>query len=515
MSCQAYDTAFRQSEQQISASLITNKFKLGPNAYWGRVPDAGMFPLNSGTSIKKIRLNRIGFGTHENGWINVVDTGCANNLCSNPPAETIGHGTKESFYGLQKFMLATDPICLALLPFRQMPEKELAHFEQHLQMMTRYTWDEYMRFNYINTSTNKFVAMVSDAAISGDLDTCDTLERSCAPQIRSNDGFVFWNRPATGGVPVLDSSLPIDERYISVNIPVSKIPNITELSGDLLETAAINLDYEDDSRPFIDEGIDLMEVNVPDVRVMRRLIQLERMQESDCSPLVAYQGKDLSLRLGIKKVIREMFGLRRDYHGMKFYPDDLYNSTLEDADYDANDPATWPRFRRVFAYVPQQGANGTMDYVVNPYFLNAPFGISTIFTKAVMSFRHHPEAQNYGSATKGELARNYAGTAKWKNEYDKICNPNQEIGNWELHFGGGIEPERPELGNVFFHRIDHSISLKGNKCPISLLGCGPYGITNDCFTELVTGEASLGLTAGDRGANVVSVMNSMSQGFFM
>jgi hypothetical protein len=59
MSCAKYDTAFRAAEQQISDDLVSKKFRLGQNAYWGRVPDEGMFPEKSGTSIKKIRLIQI------------------------------------------------------------------------------------------------------------------------------------------------------------------------------------------------------------------------------------------------------------------------------------------------------------------------------------------------------------------------------------------------------------------------------------------------------------------------
>lgn len=508
MNPKQYDKAFRDSEQQISESLVEKKFRLGQNAYWGRVRDEGMFPTNSGTRIKKIKLSRIGFGQMTNGWQDVEDNGCFSNVCAEPEAEVISHGSEEYFYGLQRFKVATDSICLSMLPFRQMPEKELAHFEAHLKMMSRYFWDEYQRTRYIHTCENKYVAMISDDVFANDAITaCNTLETNCAPYIEDNNGFIFWNR-GPGGVTVLNASYPIDERYVSVNVPVDKIRNITELSGDLLETAGINLEFEDENMPLLDEGIGLLDVVVPDVKVARRLVQLERIQESECLPSVMYPGKDLSRNLGIKRIIREQFGIRRDLHGMKFYPDNAYNAGLDP--YDPTAPATWPRFVRVLAYVPKQNPNGTMNYVVNKYFLHAPFGISVIFTPTVMGMRHHPEAQNYGSATKGELARNYAGTAKWINKYDKVTNPKEEIGHWELHFGAGIEPDRPELGNAFFHRIDHSITLSGVKCNVPILGCHNTGITTDCFTNIQTGEAALGVELGDRGANTVAQRNLWS-----
>lgn len=501
MSCKAYDTAFRQAEQQISDDIVEKKFILGINAYWGRVRDEGMFPLKSGTSIKKIRLSRIGFGAMQTGWRKVEDNGCFSNICSEPDAEVISHGSEESFYSLETFKVATDDICLALLPFRQMAEKELSHFETHLKMMSQYFWNEYLRSRYIHTCENKYVAMVSDAALGGSVgDVCDTLERACAPYIEDTDGFIFWNRGTAG--PVLDTAYPIDERYVSVKVPLTSIRNISELSGDLLEHAGIHLELEDENMPLLDQGISLLDVIVPDIKVARRLTQLERVQESECLPSVMYAGKDLGRNLGIKRIIREQFGIRRDLHGMKFYPDNAYNSGLDP--FDPLAPATWPRFVRVLAYVPVRNANDTIRYAPNKFFTNAPFGISVIFTPTVMGMRHHPEAQSYGSARAGETARNYAGTATWVNEYDKKCNPKREIGHWELHFGAGIEPDRPENGNAFFHRIDHAISLSAVRCPIPLQGCEDGGITNYCYSSIQAGEAALGFAVGDRGANLVS-----------
>lgn len=498
-----YDTAFRSAEQQISNDIVEKKFKLGQNSYWGHVRDEGMFPLKSGTRIKKIRLSRIGFGEMTTGWRNVEDNGCFSNVCSEPDAEVISHGSEESFYSLETFKISTDDICLALLPFRQMAERELSHFEAHLKLMSQYFWNEYLRSRYIHTSENKYVAMVNDSALaSGDI--CDTLERNCSPHIEDSDGFMFMNRGENG--PVFDSTLPIDERYVVVKIPVSKIPNISELSADLLDIASQNLEFEDENKPWLNDGIELFDVIVPDPKVARRLAQLERIQESECMPNVMFSGKELGRNLGIKRVIRESYGIRRDVHGMKFYPDNDYNAGL--SAFSPADPETWPRFVRVFAYKPQRNANGTIKYVPNKAFQFAPFGISVIFTTTVMGMRHHPDAQSIGTAKVGETARNYAGNAVWVNEYDKKCNPKREIGHWELHFGAGIEPDRPELGNVFFHRLDHSVSLSAVPCNIPILGCNDGGMTPYCYSSVQSGEAALGVSLGDRGANMVAVDNS-------
>jgi hypothetical protein len=503
-SCRKFDTAFREAEQQISDDIVEKKFKLGVNAYWGRVRDNGMFPTRSGTRIKKIRLSRIGFGQMETGWTTVEDNGCFSNLCEEPPAEVLSHGSEDSYYGLEKFKIATDEICLSLLWARQMPERELAHFENHLKIAAQYFWNEWLRSRYINIVEKKFVALVSDNAIAVGGDICDTLESGCAPYIDGNNGFVMWNR-GPGNMPIIDPLYPVDERYVSVNVPLNKVPNISELSGDLIEQAAIDLELDDENMPMLDEGIDLLDVIVPDIRMLRRLVQLERQQEAECMPTVMYDGKDLSRRLGIKRVIREQFGIRRDVHGMKFYPDDVYNATL--AAYNPNSPTTWPRFKRVFAYYPKANPNGTVKYVPNPYFTRAPFGISVIFTPTVMGMLHHPEAESYGTAKVGEEAIEYAGNAVWVNEYDKKCNPKRDRGHWELHFGAGIEPDRPENGSAFFHRIDHKISLSGVNCPIPILGCVDSYVSPYCYESI--GGTETGIAPGDRGANLADNLNGV------
>lgn len=520
MSCEKYDTAFRNAEQQISADIIEKKYKLGVNIYWGHITDGGRFPTKSGTRIKKVRLSRIGYGQMTTGWTYLQDDGCFSNACAEPDAEVISHGSTESFYTLERFKVATSPICLALIPFRQMGDREMAHFEASMKNMTQYFWNEYLRSRYIYWCENKYLSLVPASVFSGTdgetligegADVCDTLVRKCTPAIDPG-GFIFWHRGANA--PVLDSSFPIDERFISANVPPSQIHRISELSADIVEAAIINLQFEDENMPFIDQGIALMDVVVPDVKVARRLAQLERIQESECMPQVMFAGKELGRNLGIKRIIREMFSVRVDQHGMKFYPDAQYNGALTDAAYDPENPATWPRFQRVFAYRPKVNANGTVGYVVNKEFLQAPFGISVVFTKTVMQMLHHPEAQSYGSAKVGENAREYGGEAKWVNEYDKKCNPKREIGHWELHFGAGIEPDRPENGHAFFHRIDHSISLSAVFCPVPLLTCRGDDMTNFCYNTLVDTEgADFGISGSTRGANTVSVMNS--QKFFI
>lgn len=502
--CAAYDTAFRAAEQQISKDLIKDKNKLAFNGYWGRVKDNGPFPRNSGTRIKKIRLSSMGFNQGDVGWENIEDNGCMTNVCAMPLSEEVTHGSSDSYYSLERFRMATQPICLAMLPFREMPEEEILHMESQLHELVRYNWDDWLRTRYTNMVENKQVGFVSAQFLS-ETDPCALLDAQCHADITS-DAFLFWNRGANNQ-PVLDSTFPMDERYVSVNVFYSSQQNlqdnimrISELSGDWIETACMNLQYENANMPFFDEKIPLMDLVTADVRVARRMIQAERRQESECVPLVAYQGEKLSLSLGITHVIRDYIGMRWDRFAQRFYPDYAYNSAL--TSYSATDPATWPRFRRVYPFMMATNPNGTKKSVPNPDYLKSPFGISNIFSPMVMGMRSHPVAQSVGSARVGSPIRDYAGEVRWRNEYDKQCNHNLEIGFWEVNFGAGAEPHRPENGFSFFHRIDTSVKMTGVRCAPERQGCGPVPTTMDCYDTILSGET--GTPGVTRGANLVS-----------
>ena len=396
MSCAAYDTAFRNAEQQLSDDIVVKKWKMGANAFWGHIKDLGEFPKHSGTQIKKIRLTRQGFGEMEYGWQTVQSDGCFTNVCSDLPAEQLFHGSTESYFSLERFRVSSVPICLADLVFRQMPGKELAGVEEHLKKATWYFWNEWLRSRYVFTCRNKYLARLPLSAFNPGAEACDMLTVSCNPDI-TPDGFVFWFRGPTGPTLTNNGAYSIDERYLSVAVPKDQLHTISEITGDFLEEAVVGLEYEDEAMPWADEGLPLYDVLIPDSKMAARLRRLERIQESQCSPLVMYPDQKLSLKLGIKTIVRDSFGLRRDAHGMKYYPDHVYNATLNDP-FDATAPATWPRMKRVFAYAPALNPNGTMTYNTNKYYARAPFGITTMMNSTVMGYRTFPEAESIGGA---------------------------------------------------------------------------------------------------------------------
>lgn len=504
MTCAQYDNMFKMSEQQVSDNIIKRKYKLR-NSYWGKVPSGGAFPRNSGTSIKKLRLSRIGFGKLEVGWESITDDGCSSNLCSQPERETITRGWEESYYSIERFGMKTDEICLTLLPFREMPEEELDHYEKGIMDFATYTWEEYAKTRYFYISENKLVLTVPDNLVSSS-GACDIIKTVCTPNVNSN-GFVFWHR-VPNAVSTATGSGPIDERYISVNVPPTKIANISELTVDMLEIAARYLELDDENMRFAADGVDMHDVILADPRMGTRMAQIDRLQESACIQTM-YDPKVLAQTLGTKQVFRGRYSVRYDTYAPKYYPDATYNATILPGfgAYNSLNPDTWPRFVRVLPQIPVRNPNGTARYKTNMDYIYAPFGLSCIFTPTVYKIRSYPETASVGSAMKGDIARDFSGNATWINEYDAKCNPRKETGHWELDFGAAAEPDRPENGYVYFHRIDHTIGLVNNGCDIRTQMCNEL-LSTYCYGDLLTGEAALGVTPTTRGANRVDVVNS-------
>lgn len=503
--CAQFDNAFKKAEQKLSDEIIKKKYKL-KNSFWGKVPSGGEFPRNSGTSIKKLRLSRIGFGSLEVGWESIQDNGgCDTNACAQPEREKITRGWEESFYSIERFGFATDEICLTALTFREMPAEELAHFEQGIIDFGKYTWEEWCKTRYYHNCANKIVLTVPDSLV-GSSGTCDIVKTVCFPNV-SMDGWLFWKRnPDADSTPTGDG--PIDERYISVNVHPDRIGAISELTIDALDIAAEYLEFEDENMRFLDEGVEMFDVVLGHNRMGARLSQIERLQESACIQTV-YDAALLKKTLGTKRVFRDRYSCRYDSYAPRFYPDVTYNTlTLPNAGaYSPLNPATWPRFVRVLPQVKVRNPNGTTRYIINPDYISAPFALSTIFTPSVYKMRAYPSTENYGTATKGDTARDFSGSVKWINEYDAKCNPRREKGHWELDFGAAAEPDRPENGYAYFHRLDHTIGLVNNTCDIRRLTCAT-NLTTYCYGELVTGESALGLTTQTRGANMPFAPNN-------
>jgi hypothetical protein len=327
----------------------------------------------------------------------------------------------------------------------------------------------------------------------------------CAPDLR-NEGWIFERRRNNDG-----SFGEIDERYIRVNVAAADIPRISELTLDMLDEAAMELEYDDETKPAISDGIDLFDVMLAHNKMGVRFGETENQQMDQA---MSYGGMDASMlkrKLGTKRVFRDMYSVRYDLYAVRLYPDTEYNTNVlpNFGAYNPNNPQTWARFKRVFPYIPKEiqtrtdsvgGAPGGagIKYVKNQNYIKAPFGISAIFSRNVIQGLSFPETNGYGSAQKMKpgTTLGYAGTAEWMNP-DWECNENREFGFWKMRYGFGVKPLRPEFGWNWFHRIDHRVAMVGNSCPVPNAPCeeevSPY-----CYQGMKGEFEELN---GQRGAN--------------
>ena len=489
--CKELNLIFKQSEQKLSDSLITYKTKVS-NPYWGKIKDSGMFPRKSGTSIKIVKLGRSTIDPPR--WQGVSDSYCGTNACDNPEQDIIYNGFETDNYSLAKTSFRTDWLCLDALVFREMPESELAHFEDNIRKASQRVWNEFGRSRYIHMCQNKVVATVDDADLT---DVCeDSPKVKCNDQNIDTEGFV-WARYAQ-----LDGSDgEINENYVFVKVNPTKLENIALLSLDMLDVATEELETEDDTMPFADEGIQLFDVVLANSRMGNQFCMQEDRRMNNAISYGGYDPMQLKRTLGTKNVFRDRYSVRYDNDSARFYPDTVYNTALVEAGgytYDATDPETWPRFKRVYRYIQQKSTSGEgAIWVSNKVnFLNAPFAISTIFSPGVCSIQGYPDGTSMGSAMKEGvgLKHNYAGNAVWHNP-DWECNLDRNKGFWKVDFGAAVRPEKKELGYSYFHRVSRKISLHSTTCDIPTEECvtpySPY-----CYEGMTGADEDLNGTSG-------------------
>lgn len=486
MDCGPIHDFFQEAEQYVDAKVIKKKHKVA-NAYWGKVVEDGEWPLHVGVRTKKTRLTAYGFGQHDVGWTPVTDGLCESDLCADPDSDRIQHGGfEEIYYGPERFRINTDWYCLESLLYREMPEEELKHMEDHLSKATRYFHEEFYRSRYIDNCENKIIALVPSSALDGD--TYDYQANTvCAPEIRNN-GFIFERR-STG---------VLDERYIRVNCRKADIGRISDFGLDLLDIAKVELSMEDDNMPFLDQGVELYDVVLADPRQNIRFAQTENYLMDRVHSYGGYEPQMLKRLMGTQKVWRDSYSVRYDNGSARFYPDVDFNATLTDI-YDPEDPETWPRFKRVFQTIPVRVPTATgfgVKHVKNPDYIYAPFAINVIFSPKVITSLSLPTAKSVSKAKLGSHAdrKSHDGMAKWMNP-DWPCNPYGEKGFWTLGFGKAIRPEYTEYGYAYLCRMDHRVTLQGNACPIREASCVPR-LTAYCYEGLSGGDADLNGTAG-------------------
>lgn len=480
------DLAFKQAEQEISKNL--HRYRQRPsNGYWGKVRNAGTFPVHKGTTIKGLKLPRVGMGPLT--WSGIKDGLCETNLTDNDQSQRVFNpGWEEYSWSIQRASFDTDWINLETLVFREMPEEQLQHFEAELNKRAADVWDDKLRLEYLNACQNKTFAQLPRSVLTDG--TCDNPAKYCDTSGLINDGFKFVIDPDVNGVPG-----QINPNYLLVKTPVADLDRIGTTTVDMIEEAALDMEFEDESRPAIADGIDLFDIVLPNVRIGRELFAQEDMEMGNAMSYGGYNPQLLQRKLGSRGVLRDRFSLRYDTFSLRYYPDTTYNAGL--GAFDANNTATWPRLIRVFPYKPVQTTTG-VKWVKNTAFVKAPFSIVTIFNPLVMDYQNYPEATSIGSLQKAGVGEriNYAGNAVWINP-DWPTNKRRMAGFFNVDIGMAARTQRPELGYAWLVRIDHRINLKALCCPLPSTqyydNPTPY-----CYTNLDSDEAAL---AGQRGAN--------------
>lgn len=493
MDCDAFNEFFMEAEQYISDGLDVKRNRVS-NAYWGKVPNAGTWDLHQGVTTVNQKLTAYGFGQHDVGWTPMNDSLCDTDLCSEPTMDRANHaGWEEISFGLERYGIVTDWICLETAMYRKRPLAQLQHLENYLQDCTAYNWNEWLRSRYIEMCDNKMVAFVAPS----DLDNngcCGRQVSRCADNI-NYQGFTWERRPEG----------TIDERYLRVNCRPEELYLISDLHLDMLDTVKIHLEAEDDNYPWIDEGFPLLDVIASDIRQNIRFAESENHLMDRVNSYGGYDPQILKRTLGSHRVWRDSYSIRYDRQAPRFYPDKEYNDALT-APYDPTNPSTWARLKRVFPTVPMNVPTGTgwgVKHVPNKAYMYAPFTINVVFTPTVMSWHSMPTPQSVSKATVQDSPMDYAGQVKWINP-DWPCNLDRIKGFFRLKFGAAAEPKKTEYGYAILTRMNHSINLVGVDCQLPNIP-DITNLTAYCHEGLAGEEAILN---GTWGANKASPTNS-------
>jgi len=424
------DTYLIEGQQHFNRDLVKKTTNVSP--YFGRnkVP-MGTWTLNSGTEHKGHRLLRI-LPPNEHpdnpSYRPINSTTCETDACDFDP-ELIYHGSESYTYRLVQRDFQTQWICLQQLAFKQWPQQELDHLIDGLAIVNNYVVNEFMRSRYTSLCENKFMG-VSDSTNPADGAINGTL---------GSPGWVF-QKYANGEV---------NTNYILARLPLADIERISILSSGLFEDAIIGLERE--GRIVLD-SINMLDVIIPSHTDARTWSRIDN-REGDMFALQSAQRLEmLQTALGTQRVVGN-FALRYDPNAMKYFPDTDHNASLPA--FDANDPATWPRFFRVYPYLEAHGEIG-VHHVPNPDYNRAPFGVSVLFNPKVMKVEKMPVIDGYSQA-RGK-PQMFDGTFKWMSPtWD--CNLWEDKGFFAARYRMAAQPFDTDLGYAAFHRLETARTL--------------------------------------------------------
>jgi hypothetical protein len=121
-------------------------------------------------------------------------------------------------------------------------------------------------------------------------------------------------------------------------------------------------------------------------------------------------------------------------------------------------------FVEVPEYITDPASKGTKA-ILNPAYLTAKYDSTAIFhPKAVEWLVPNPNLK-VGNVVYGP--QNYTGDYKWINEYDRVCNPDKNVGYWRAKMSCASKIQFPQWGYYFLHlRCDLANDLIA--CPVNL-----------------------------------------------
>ena len=450
-SCQDVDTLFREARTYYNPFFIK---KMAINSiYYGRL-ETETWPLNTLPTMKAFRFGR-GWYNPDQPWQEVQSGRCVQNA-DDFQFETIAHpGTESYTFSLFTKAMRTDWYQLTDFMYRLFPQEEMDHIMATNVNITKNVHEEFARSNWIGGAGHKWCPISNGQSLV-----------SCVAE----DDQMFIVQPFEG-----TNEGSFNMGYVYVKLPASQLGNIGLLSLDTLDDVLINLQREDDAyRLDVSEaaGRPLLEVIVPDARVLRQLWQYAKQSGGWWESVSDFDDKQLQYSLGIDRVIGN-YAFCNDINGVRLTVDWTYNASLPT--FNTNDPSTWPRLVRVLPYYPVTTELGC-KYVQNPAYANADFGITNPWVNKAMIKWISPSQSGIGEAQ--GMTQNYAGDWEWKNP-DWECNIKRDQGFFWNQFRMGMQFQDPTLMHSILHRLNTSRLIIPAPCTLAPNYTPQY--TPDCY----------------------------------
>lgn len=457
------DQFFREGRTYFNEKYVKKMANM--SAWYGRTP-VKQWPIGTPPEQLGFRFGR-GFYDECCPFKEIVADRCESNVCDVETSKVRrpGHSTYTWQLGRRRF--ETDWFCVEDFMFRLFPLEEITQFVDTLALVARHINEEFARSYYIGGAGHKWAAQVSDDGLD-----CDLLD----------DGS--WFMEEHDGV----GEMGYNPCYVRVNMNPAELGSMSMLTLDMLDEALIGLQDEDDAyRLDLTDAmkLPLLDVIVPDVKVLNVLYKMAKEENSNLDSIAGYDEKMSALRLGVHRVLSH-YAFGYDIDAYRFNLDSAFEATRGQPGGPAawvpggpNLAINWPRLIRVPRYIEEADELG-YSWVPNPAYHNADFGISVVHVQNAITKWVRPSYKGVGPMVEGDFQPNHMMDWKWRRP-DWPENRWGEYGFWAAQFMWGMQIEDPTLMHCFLHRLPKRRRLKKECCPIINNYVGPTPISNyDC-----------------------------------